>query len=227
MKCFFKINIKVLLLQKRLKSFKMSKNQERINNATDKVVDYMYKNEEKHFRENLTDDDLKNSEGFLKKLKDHIFYSVMVLIHKGDAKTINVWLNEYWEECGGEEYEDDEDDEDTEIINCECPFPKFVIRDGIQFCRACELPDHYKNGVVADWSDNEDYESTTEFARNKPCECGCGLLGGTCEKQTKKYEIENQDNEDTESVESHDDYDDHGVLCHYSRTTGGWEEIEP
>ena len=77
----------------------------------------------------------------------------------------------------------------TEIINCECPFPKFVIRDGIQFCRACELPDHYKNGVVSEWSDD--------------------------------------DKDETESVESHDDYDDHGVLCHYSRTTGGWDAIEP
>jgi hypothetical protein len=35
-----------------------------------------------------------------------------------------------------------------------------------------------------------DEESTTEYARNKPCECGCGLLGGTCEEQTKKYEKE-------------------------------------
>ncbi len=56
----------------------------------------------------------------------------------------------------------------------------------------------------------------------KPCECGCGLLGGTCEEQTRKYK-----EEDTESVESHDELDDHGVMCHYSRKTGGWEAIEP
>jgi hypothetical protein len=35
------------------------------------------------------------------------------------------------------------------------------------------------------------------------------------------------DDDETKSVESHDDLDDHGVMCHYSRTTGGWEPTEP
>lgn len=77
----------------------------------------------------------------------------------------------------------------TEITNCECSFPKFRVIQGIYTCRWCELPDHYKDGVVSDWSDGDDDE--------------------------------------TKSVESHDELDDHGVMCHYSRTTGGWEAIEP
>ncbi len=40
--------------------------------------------------------------------------------------------------------------------NCECSFPKFVIEDGIQSCSCCGLNDHYKNGVVEDWSDDEE-----------------------------------------------------------------------
>jgi hypothetical protein len=43
--------------------------------------------------------------------------------------------------------------DDTKV--CECSFPKFVVDDGIQSCIYCGLNDHYKNGVVADWSDDE------------------------------------------------------------------------
>lgn len=42
--------------------------------------------------------------------------------------------------------------------HCVCDFPKFQIVDGIQSCRHCGLNDHYKNGIVDDWSDNEDDE---------------------------------------------------------------------
>ena len=46
--------------------------------------------------------------------------------------------------------------DDTKV--CECSFPKFVVDDGIQSCIYCGLNDHYKNGVVADWSDDEEEE---------------------------------------------------------------------
>ena len=39
---------------------------------------------------------------------------------------------------------------------CECDFPRFTINDdGIQSCRNCGNRDHYKDGVVDEWSDNE------------------------------------------------------------------------
>ena len=41
------------------------------------------------------------------------------------------------------------------VIHCVCSFPKFYIDDGIQKCSRCGLDDHYKNGVVADFSDDE------------------------------------------------------------------------
>ena len=34
------------------------------------------------------------------------------------------------------------------------------------------------------------------------------------------------DNVSVDSDESRDDYDDQGILCHYSKTTGGWDAIE-
>lgn len=45
--------------------------------------------------------------------------------------------------------------EDEDDAVCKCPFPKFIIKDGLQICTACNCIDHYKNGVVSDWSDDE------------------------------------------------------------------------
>ena len=39
---------------------------------------------------------------------------------------------------------------------CECDFPKFIINDGIQSCSRCGKDDHYKCGVVADHSEDEE-----------------------------------------------------------------------
>ena len=58
---------------------------------------------------------------------------------------------------------DDSDDEDDTEKFCECSFPKFIIRDGYQSCRNCGLLDHYKCGVVADWSDDEITITKAEF----------------------------------------------------------------
>jgi len=46
-------------------------------------------------------------------------------------------------------------DDEPEAEVCKCPFPKFIIKDGLQICTACNCIDHYKNGVVSDWSDDE------------------------------------------------------------------------
>jgi len=47
-------------------------------------------------------------------------------------------------------------DEEDEKEFCECSFPKFIIKDGIQSCRHCGLVDHYKLGVVENWSEDEE-----------------------------------------------------------------------
>jgi hypothetical protein len=50
---------------------------------------------------------------------------------------------------------------------CECDFPRFTINDdGIQSCRNCGNRDHYKDGVVDEWSDNES-ECDDEDDENK------------------------------------------------------------
>jgi hypothetical protein len=79
------------------------------------------------------------------------------------------------------------------------PYGVWWCQDQDEFTnRSCEYcstsfdlkdPHYYdeENGVC--YCNEECFEmeqGTTENARNKPCECGCGLLGGTCEKQTRK-----------------------------------------
>jgi hypothetical protein len=83
----------------------------KMNEATDKVVDYMYREEDRHFREWLDEEDKKDPHTFMAKLKEHIFYSVVVLKYKGDEDKINEWFNIYWEENG--EPDDEEDDENV------------------------------------------------------------------------------------------------------------------
>lgn len=51
------------------------------------------------------------------------------------------------------EEEEEEQEEEEEV--CECSFPKFVIKNGLQTCRCCGLLDHYKKGIIAEWSDDE------------------------------------------------------------------------
>jgi hypothetical protein len=39
-------------------------------------------------------------------------------------------------------------------------------------------------------------EECCECARTKPCECGCGLIGGSCEEVFKSYEEEEEEEEE-------------------------------
>ena len=71
-------------------------------------------------------------------------------------------------------------------------------------------------------------EEDRSFCRS----CGCPFYDMLLERVRQREGITTCSckaggDSDTESVISHDDTDDHGVMCHYSRTTGGWEPIEP
>ena len=85
-----------------------------IDEATDKVVEYMYREEERHFRECLEEDDIKDVKMFMKKIKEHIFYSIAVMKYRGDIKAINTWLQEYWLENSEPESDDEESDDEEE-----------------------------------------------------------------------------------------------------------------
>ena len=67
-------------------------------------------------------------------------------------------INEEWE---GDDIYAEEFLEEEEAY-CECDFPKFIINDGIQSCSRCGKDDHYKCGVVADHSEDEEEESEVE-----------------------------------------------------------------
>ena len=47
------------------------------------------------------------------------------------------------------------DDEEEEDEFCDCDFPANEKDGGLYICRECNKPDHYKNGVIADWTDDE------------------------------------------------------------------------
>lgn len=72
-----------------------------------KIVEYMYREEDRHFRESLNDEDTKNKNIFVEKLKKHILYSIMVTINKGDLTKVEQWVEDYWEEEGDPEEADD------------------------------------------------------------------------------------------------------------------------
>lgn len=60
---------------------------------------------------------------------------------------------------------DNDDYSDPDDDKCECSFPKFNIKDGIQSCSICNKRDHYKCGIVDDHSDDDDDEYHYD--------CGC------------------------------------------------------
>jgi len=99
--------------------------QKSMNTHTDKVVQYMYKNEEKDFRENADLDTFKDAKIFAEKVKGHILYSVVNIMFRGDPVAINQWANDYWEEFGeiedadDEDADDDEDEDDQEEVAAE------------------------------------------------------------------------------------------------------------
>tara|TARA_R110002096_G_scaffold142992_1_gene298574 strand:- start:293 stop:658 length:366 start_codon:yes stop_codon:yes gene_type:complete len=51
---------------------------------------------------------------------------------------------------------DSEEEDDDNQVFCECDFPKYVDCNGLQSCKRCGFIDHYKNGIVADHSEDED-----------------------------------------------------------------------
>ena len=62
------------------------------------------------------------------------------------------------DECGVVLKQEEEEEE-----YCECSFPSFIINDGIQSCSKCSKTDHYKSGVVADHSDEEEVEEELDI----------------------------------------------------------------
>lgn len=63
----------------------------KINEATQTVIDYLFYSEEKSFKEFMSEEKGRNPGG-------HIFYSVLVMMYKGDDKAIRTWLRENCEQ---------------------------------------------------------------------------------------------------------------------------------
>jgi hypothetical protein len=83
----------------------------RVTIHTQKVVEYMYKEEDNHFRESIDERHTKSPQSLMAELKKHIFYSLVVLRYNGDTNAIQAWFQEYWDEIG-DNYDSDEDDDE-------------------------------------------------------------------------------------------------------------------
>jgi hypothetical protein len=66
--------------------------------ATFKVCDMYIKEERRHFCESLTSDERADKELFVKSFKEHILYSLLVLLTTGDEDEINYHLEELWDD---------------------------------------------------------------------------------------------------------------------------------
>ena len=71
--------------------------------------------------------------------------------------------------------------EPDSVGDCVCSFPSFIINDGIQSCSKCGENDHYKSGVVADHSDDDDDdihicgETGKQYDTDPNPKLGCGI----------------------------------------------------
>ena len=69
--------------------------QQTMYDAMDAIMEYSMDVEEQHFRENLSDEDLKDKEVFVSKLKAHIYYRYIQMTCRGDAEKIQDWIDGY------------------------------------------------------------------------------------------------------------------------------------
>jgi hypothetical protein len=86
--------------------------------------------------------------------------------------------------------------------------PKFVIEDGIQKCTRCGNNDHYKNGVVADFSDDEEewMKNTCKDCSNKVSKIGWDK-GDAPREYCEECYIKDQEWEDEEDEEDQEWYE--------------------
>lgn len=74
----------------------MRKNPRLVNIHNAKIIDYMYREEERHFRESLDDEGYSDKEKFMTILKEHILYSVIHMMNNYNRELVENWVEEYW-----------------------------------------------------------------------------------------------------------------------------------
>ena len=141
--------------------------QQKVNTATDTIVEYMYRNEDKDFRENLDDEDKKDPAKFTKALKEHILYSVVVLKYKDDAVALNEWFTQYWNDYGEPEddEEEDEDDEEEAPETYSCQRCDLRFHKTSEACKGARIEeDEIYCGDCNRWFDKQDELSDAELS---------------------------------------------------------------
>ena len=88
----------------------------RMNEAVDKIVEYMKINEFKDFFGNLSSADLCYEDAFKAELNRHIYSSVLMLENRGNLMLFNDAVDSVWGH--NREYDDDEFDNDDDHFRC-------------------------------------------------------------------------------------------------------------
>jgi hypothetical protein len=144
------------------------------NYHNEQIVDMYFHEEDRHFRENLEEEDYKDKEVFVAKLKKHILYSIIHLKVNYDETLVSEWIEEYW----NENKEDDEDDEEDAENFCDCCVKGWIKPNEFGLCECW----HSKCGrplSICKYSCYEDEE-------NKKSKLGAfsgdiyGCVGGDC-----------------------------------------------
>lgn len=92
---------------------------ERMNTATDKIVDMYFRKEERHCLENIEGELLTNKKMFVDYVKEHILYSIITMKFNGNLNKINKWLNQFWTEnnkCEENEEEEKQEEEEERVV---------------------------------------------------------------------------------------------------------------
>jgi hypothetical protein len=84
--------------------------------ASEIIIEYMYRNEEKSFMDVMKDGDNKLTT--LYRLQHHVFHSVLMLKFNGDETKFNEWFDEFCDDNGICEIYDDELEDEEECCNC-------------------------------------------------------------------------------------------------------------
>jgi hypothetical protein len=162
--------------------------------ASEIIIEYMYRNEEKSFMDVMKDGDNKLTT--LYRLQHHVFHSVLMLKFNGDETKFNEWFDEFCDDNGICEIYDDEkeccncwefgddgctcdchsvDPDEEENHTChlcgyECADMVYPDKEETPFCDKCWIKEQLDiNSIYYAGDYNED----DEFLETK---CGCEII---------------------------------------------------
>jgi hypothetical protein len=134
---------------KQLTTNNIKMSNERMDTATDKIVDMFLRDEQRNCLEYIEGELLTNKKMFIDFVKEHIVYSIITMRFKGNLNRINNWLDQLWienndcdEDDEPEETEETEDEREVVIANYNV-FECFKIPKGIDLKDKTQVKEYW------------------------------------------------------------------------------------